>query len=172
MFLSLCSVLPVWMPCRLQCSAACDAMQAGNVLRFTARFNEVSAWVVSLIVTEKKLETRVKVEPSSASTHAPGLVLLPNATLHSLCVRCKTFSSLHEMPHARSDFLDRLARGIMHSSYGIGSVHSHTDEVCCSASLSCNKQHCTATESTTDSYCCFSLGCAYTRSDLGKAMRR
>jgi hypothetical protein len=38
-------------------------MQAGNVLRFTARFNEVSAWVVSLIVTEKKLETRAKVEP-------------------------------------------------------------------------------------------------------------
>ena len=47
----------------LQCSAACDAMQAGNVLRFTARFNEVSAWVVSLIVTEKNLETRAKVEP-------------------------------------------------------------------------------------------------------------
>ena len=87
--------------------------------------------------------------------------MLTNATLR-LRVRCKTFSSLHEMPHARSDFLDRLARGIMHSSYGIGSVHSHTDEVCCSASLSCNKQHCTATESATDSHCCFSLGCAYT----------
>jgi hypothetical protein len=34
---------------------------AANVLRFTARFNEVSAWVVASIVTEKKLETRAKI---------------------------------------------------------------------------------------------------------------
>lgn len=49
--------------CHAVYRAVQHAMQAGNVLRFTARFNEVSAWVVSLIVTEKKLETRAKVEP-------------------------------------------------------------------------------------------------------------
>ena len=60
---SLCSALPYSLDAMPLYRAVQHAMQAGNVLRFTARFNEVSAWVVSLIVTEKKLETRVKVEP-------------------------------------------------------------------------------------------------------------